>query len=193
MNAFDYALGLISILVSLALADIVISFHRLMRRARSIHWDGRVLVAAALVVLEIIRLWFAQWTLRDSADALTFSVYLGLFVQVMLLVLLAAAALPDEPDERFDLGTFYDANRRYFWGVFAAYQLTYFLLWLFVFGGTQASNKAAAGPIDWLRLLVPLGLYLMLAIVRRRWLDYAVPLLIIGFYLARYWNQTLAA
>lgn len=192
MNAFDYALGLISILVSLALADIVISFHRLMRRARSVHWDGRVLVAAILVVLEIVRLWFAQWTIRDSADALTFSVYLAIFVQVMLLVLLAAAALPDDPDERCDLGAFFDANRRYFWGVFAAYQLTYFLLWLFVFGGTQSSNVAAAGLIDWLRILVPLGLYLLLAILRQRSLDYAVPMLIIAFYLARYWNQTLA-
>jgi hypothetical protein len=38
----------------------------------------------------------------------------------------------------------------------------------------------------------PLAAYLILALVRRRWLDYVAPAVIIAFYLLRYWNQSLA-
>jgi len=80
MSPFDYALGLLTILMGLALADVAFSFHKLAVRAKDIRWDGRPVIAAVLVLLECVRLWFGQWTLRDSASALTFPVYLGLFV-----------------------------------------------------------------------------------------------------------------
>lgn len=193
MRPFEYALVLISILMGLALADIVVSFHRLVRSRETVKWDGRVLVATSLVMLEIIRMWFAQWTGRDLATAVTFGVYLGEFVQILLLVLLAFASLPDLVGECCDLGDFYERNRRYFWSVFAAYQASYFVLWLTVFGGTQATVGGTVTPLDWLRMVGPLVVYLILAFVRVRWLDYLAPALIIVFYLLRYWNQSLAA
>ena len=192
MRPFEYALVLISILMGLALADIVVSLHRLVRSQEPVKWDGRVLMATSLVMLEIIRLWFAQWTGRDLAKALTFGVYLGEFVQILLLVLLAFASLPDNVGESCDLGEFYERNRRYFWLVFAAYQTAYFALWLMVFGGTQATVGGAVSPIDWVRMAGPLAVYLMLAFVRQRSLDYLAPAVIMVFYLLRYWNQSLA-
>jgi hypothetical protein len=192
MTPFEYALGLVSILMSLALADIVLSFHRLLRHARTVKWDGRVLLAAALVILEIIRIWFAQWALRDYDVALGFPVYCALFGHILLLVLTAVACLPDEVGEGCDLGAFHDRNRRYFWGAFAASQLAYFCLWL-VFGGGQDSVGGPVGPMDWVRMLAPLFAFLLLAAVRARWLDYLVPAAVIVFYVWRYWGQTLAA
>jgi hypothetical protein len=192
MRPFEYALVLISILMGLALADIVVSFHRLIRPRETVRWDGRVLIATSLVMLEVIRMWFAQWTGRDLTSALTFGVYLGEFVQILLLVLLAFASLPDVVDENCDLGRFYEANRRFFWSIFAAYQATYFALWLTVFGGTQATVGGTVTPFDWLRMVGPLAVYIILAVVRVRWLDYLAPALVIGFYLLRYWNQSLA-
>jgi hypothetical protein len=193
MTPYEYALGLISILMSLALADIVVSFHRLVRSRAVVHWDGgRILVAAALVMLEIIRMWFAQWTGKDVAVAVTFGVYLGEFLQILLLVLLAYASLPDDVGEECDLKDFYEKNRRYFWLVFSAYQATYVFLWLTVFGGTQASVGGPVTAVDWFRMLGPLAVYLVLAFARLRWLDYAAPALVIVFYLLRYWNQSLA-
>ena len=189
MRPFEYALGLLTILVSLALADIVLSFHRLLRHARTVRWDGRVLVAAALVILEIVRLWFAEWSIRDIAVGQTFPVYLAQFVQILLLVLLAASCLPDEAEAHCDLYAFYDSNRRYFWGVFTLYQLVYFLLWLTVFGNTSSDWNSL---VNWFRVLGALVLYVLLSVTRRRWLDYAVPAFLIAFYLWRYWNQTLA-
>ncbi len=193
MRPFEYGLGLITILVSLALADLVMCFHRLLRNARRVTWDGRVPVAAALVVIEIVRLWFAVWTVRNLAQTGTFSIYLGQFVQVLLLVLLAAASLPDEVGETCDLRAFYESNRRYFWSVFALYQLSYFLLGLFVFGVRQASAGGSVDAFDLFRMLAPLALYTLLAFVRVWVLDYAIPVAIMIFYLVLYWNQALTA
>lgn len=190
MTPFEYALGLISILMSLALADIVMSVHRLMRHARTIKWDGRLLVATALVIVELIRMWFAQWTVRDVQELLSFPIYAALFIHILLLVLTAAACLPDEVADGCDLREFYERNRRYFWSVFATSQFAYFLLWL-VFGGTQASVGQGVGLFDWIRMLGPLAAFLLLASVRRPALDYLLPILLIGFYGWLYWPQTL--
>lgn len=191
MRPFEYGLGLITILISLALADMVMCFHRLLRAGPRVTWDGRVLVATALVVLEIVRSWYAEWTIRDLAQAEIFHVFLAQFASVIVLVLLAASSLPDEVGERC-LSAFYESNRRYFWSLFALNQLFYALLGLFVFGVQQ---NAAGGPIDvfnLFRMWVPFAIYLLLAFVRVRALDYALPLAIIAFYLFLYWDQTLA-
>lgn len=192
MQPFDYALGLLTILMGLALADIIFSFHKLAVRARSIRWDGRPLIAAALVVVECVHHWFAQWTLRTYSIALHFPVYFGMFVELMLLVLLATSCLPDDPGDDCDLGEFYDRRRRYFWGLFAAYQLLFFIWWIAFFGATTADGRMAAGALDWFRVIAPVIAFGLLALVRRRWLDYAIPALFIAFYLARYWDSTLA-
>jgi hypothetical protein len=193
MKPFDYALGLITILVSLGLAQIVLNLHKLLRRGGKVRWDGRPLVASVLVVVEIIRLWFAQWTTRDLAIAVTFPVTLANFCQMLLLVLLAASCLPDDVEDGRDLAIFYDGNRRYFWGSFAAYQLIYFLQWLFVYGGGQANVGGAVTAFDWLRILVPLAIYVTLTALRSRVLDYLGPLLVTAFYLWLYWGQSLAS
>jgi hypothetical protein len=192
MNPFDYSLGLLTILMGLALADVSFSFHKLAVRARTIRWDGRPLIAAALVIVECVRLWFGQWTLRNFSAALTFPIYFGLFVQMLLLVLLASACLPDEPTDDCDLGAVYERRRRYFWGLFAAYHALYFAFWL-VFGATNAAGTAPAGVVDWVRVLAPIAMFLLLAIVRVRWLDYLAPAAFIIFYIARYWHATLSA
>jgi hypothetical protein len=70
-------------------------------------------------------------------------------------------------------------------GAFAATQIAYFLLWQ-LFGGPISV-------LDWLRILVPLAAYLLLALIRKPLLDYIIPLLLIAFYVWRYWEQTLAA
>lgn len=191
MAPFEYAIGLISILMSLALADLVMSFHKILRHRKSVRWDGRIFVAAALVVLEVIRIWFAQWTIRDTQVVLIFPVYVYLFGHVLLLVLTALACLPDEVDDGCDLSAFYDENRRYFWGAFTATQGAYFAGW-FIFGGTQASSSAATGAIDWIRMIAPLAAFGLLVFVRSRFLDYAIPLLAIAFYTWLYWPQTLS-
>jgi hypothetical protein len=191
MRPFEYGLGLITILISLALADMVMCFHRLLRAGPRVTWDGRVLVAAALVVLEIVRSWYAEWTVRDLAQAEIFHVFFVQFLSVIVLVLLAASSLPDEVGEHCDLSAFYESNRRYFWGLFALDQLFYALLGLFVFGVQQNSTGGPIDPFNLFRMWAPFAAYVLLAVVRVRVFDYALPLAIIAFYLFLYWNQSL--
>lgn len=54
MAPFEYALGLFSVLVGLALADIAQKVHRLVRHARTISWDGRAILATMLVIIVIV-------------------------------------------------------------------------------------------------------------------------------------------
>jgi hypothetical protein len=184
MTSFEYALGLFSVLMALALGDIASNVHKLIRHCRTIRWDGRVILSALLVVVVIVRMWFAVWAIRDEGLVLVFPFYLSMFIELMILFLLAAHCLPDEPPADCDLGTFYEANSRSLWSIFALFQLSFFLHWLY-FGGLAASAASWAG------VLGVLGLYVLLALVRSKWLHHAVPLALIVYEIWRSWDRTL--
>ena len=184
MDPFDYALGLLAVLFGLALADIANSVHKLVRHGGSVRWDGRVVAATLLVIVIIIRLWFSIWSVRSFGSVLVFPFYLWMFVELMILFLLAANCLPDDPAPDCDLGTFYDGNRRIFWSIFAVFQLSYGLHWVY-FVGDGAPLRI------WAAVFVPLLLYVLLVFVRARWLQYAVPILVVGFEVMVNWNRSL--
>ena len=168
MTSFEYALGLFSVLMALALGDIAMNVHKLIRHCRTVRWDGRVVLSTLLVVVVIVRMWFALWSIRQVGMVLVFPFYLSLFVELMILFLLGASCLPDEPLADCDLANFYERNQRSLWMIFAAFQLSYFLHWLY-FGGVQAP------PSRWFAVLTPFAIYLLLAFVRNRWLHLAAP------------------
>ena len=72
MTPFDDAVGLMSILVSLALGDVAASLHKLLRRAGSVRWDGRVLLSVAFVITLLTGEWFSMWTIRTVKGVLSF-------------------------------------------------------------------------------------------------------------------------
>ena len=45
IRAFEFALGLFSVLIGLAIADVAASFHRLMRARPRVRWDPLTLLA----------------------------------------------------------------------------------------------------------------------------------------------------
>jgi len=187
MTPVDWALGMVSILLSLSLGDITLSFHRLMRFRRSVRWDSRVVIAACLVIQTIIRMWFLVWNVRNVDAVLSFPFYLSMFVEYMLLFLLAAACFPDEVEEGFSLASFYEANRRYFWSVFAIFQLSYWLHFIYF---------AHGAPGSFWRILIegaPLLLFGALVVWRARWLHILAPATLLAFYFTLFWSATLAA
>ena len=111
MGPFDYAVGLISILVGLALADVGGSLHKLLRQGRAVRWDGRVILSVTLVISVITGMWFSVWDLRTVNAVLWYPFYLTLFLEFMVLFLVCAACLPDDAVEDRDLGAFYEKNR----------------------------------------------------------------------------------
>jgi hypothetical protein len=183
MTPFEYALGLFSVLVGLALADIAQKAHRLVRHARTISWDGRAILATMLVIIVIISLWFAMWNIRERADILVFGFYLTLFLEMMLLFVLAANSLPDDAGQDCDMSAFYEGNSRTFWLSFAAFQLSFAAHWIY-FTRFQGSARG------WVFVIGPLAAFLLLAFVRKKALHYLLPAVLITAYLVLNWGET---
>jgi hypothetical protein len=191
MTPFDYAVGLVSILVGLALADVATSLHRLLRHASSVKWDGRVLLSVAFVIIKISGMWFVLWQVRAVKELLTFPFYLSMFLEFMVLFLACAACLPDEGAENCDLGIFYDKNRRYLWSLFVLFQVSFFLHWLYFVG-----FRGLPGPQLLLRgslVVVPLVLFVLLRNIRARWFHYLALVALVVLALCSYWAGSLTA
>jgi hypothetical protein len=189
LSPFDYALGLVSILVGLALADVAASVHRLLRQAWLVTWDGRVILCVVLVIITITGMWFEVWSIRNVKAVLSYPFYLSLFLEFMVLFLVCAACLPDEPAEACDLGAFYEANRIYLWLLFALFQTSFLLHWIY-FAGIHSTNYGRTILLGtWVAF--PLLVFVLLATIRSRWFHYTALLVLIAYRVLNYWNQTL--
>jgi len=124
-TAFEYAMGLFSVLIGLAVVDVATSFHRLARVHRSIEWDPLTLIVALYTLCTAIYMWFDLWGIRYFDAARRFPVYLSLVAQFFVLYLAAAASLPDEAGPITNLRTYYEGNRRYFWTLQTMFQAGY--------------------------------------------------------------------
>lgn len=125
MNAAEYVSVLVSIVIGLALADILTSVHKLFRAGRRVKWDWAAPLAAALVVMLLMMMWWSLYPAPaaggQAATPFTIGRFLPQFVLLVLLFLLAAGALPDDvPVEGVDLRAYYERNAAYFWSLFAA-------------------------------------------------------------------------
>jgi hypothetical protein len=192
MGPFDYAVGLISILVGLALADVGGSLHKLLRQGRAVRWDGRVILSVTLVITVITGMWFSVWDLRTVNAVFWYPFYITLFLEFMVLFLVCAACLPDDAVEDRDLGAFYERNRRYLWSLFALFETSVTLHWLYfrrhsAHPFTVGHSSLLAGAT----VCAPLFVFLLLAFVRPRRFHYAALVTLIVYYLYGYWSATL--
>ncbi len=186
MTPFEYVLAFVSIVVGLAVADLATSLHRLLRARDRVRWDWLALTAAGLAALAVLQFW---WSFYQTGHAPVWHVYgafLLLLAFVITLVLLAAAALPDEvPPGELDLRTYYDTNARYFWVLF-----TLFVSMAAVVSILPALGRVPVGVLFTGQLpnLSVVALASSLALVtRRRYHRIVVPLLtlVLGLLWAR--------
>lgn len=166
MSAFEYTSVMASIIVGLALVDILISLNRLIRAGGSVRWHWAAPVTAALITMTIIQIW---WSIYEPQDTpMTIGQFLPLLVELVLLFLLAASALPDEiPAGGIDLRLYYDRNSPYLWSLFAAS-----LAWATAGSAVewvQAGENPAVFVEQHLIDLFVLLLFVSLIFVRRLW------------------------
>jgi len=195
MGPFDYAVGLISILVGLALTHIVVSLHKLLRQGRAVRWDGRVILSVALAVIVITGMWFSLWSVRTVNALLWFPFYLTLFLEFMVLFLVCAACLPEDAVKSRNLVEFYEENQRYFWSLFSLFQAAFFFHWLYFRSLDVAQRSFAAyrsSVFVGVMVLAPLLLFVLLAFIRSRSFHYAALIALMVHYLYIYWGATLA-
>ena len=110
---FGYLAAFVTIVLALALSDLLVSVHRLLRARRRVHWRPLPLVLATFIALSLLTCFFELWDLTRWTSLS----YYGLVWQIAQYVpvfLAACAALPDEvPEDGLDLDEFYFAERRY--------------------------------------------------------------------------------
>ena len=172
VRAFEYALGIFSVLIGLAVADIAASFHRLLRHRSQVRWDPLVVLAAGYALCMAVYMWFDIWGVRHFAATRHFLFYVGLVVELFVLFLVAAASLPDEANGSADLRDYYAGNSRYFWSLVALFQAGYFAFGVYFAGGEPAGIPFWANVLMWTLMSAPLVIALALCIWRSRTLHY---------------------
>jgi len=186
VSPFEYLLLMVSILIGLAIADLSVSLHRLLRARSRIAWHWLPLAAALLVLLLILQFW---WEFYEMGHAAVWTRYWGFLILASALVsmfLLASAALPDViPDEGLDLSAYYDENRRYFWLLFALFTLL--ALAVDYVSGTDDAI-VSAGPLRVVPTLCIAALLASLAFVGRRGYHSVVVALLLVFF-GWQWSQ----
>jgi hypothetical protein len=191
LDMFAYVAAFVSIVLALALGDLVQSLHRLVRARAVVRWHWLPLVATGFVFLSVLSEFFSLWQFRGLV-ALSFFGLVGLMSVATLVALAACAALPDEvPAEGLDLRAFYFGNRRYLYGVLALayaadFARTTVLYWTPGEGAwhvaRQLAVRSTSGAI--------IATLLLLAWTPRRWLHAAglAGLLALGYFAFQAWE-----
>lgn len=187
-TGFEHAVELVTILLGLALADVAISLHKLLRGGRNVKWDARVILAVIYVLILVVSMWFSLWALHDPAVLRGFPFYLTFFAEFIILFLICAACLPDECGDECDLGAFYERNHRYFWTLVTLFYLS-FLSHGLVFNRNPDRSVYLFGAA---RAGLPIIGTAILIFFRGRMLHLVILALLIAYRLYLYWSRTLS-
>jgi hypothetical protein len=169
MSGAEHIGVFISIILGLAVADLCVSFNRLLEAGSRVRWDWLAPMAALVALLKILVQWFEWFPLaRLAPTQITFEVFLLVVAGSVLMFLVAAAALPDRADEAVvDLRGYYAHAARRYWLLYAAQYLMprALVIWLVM----QVYHRPVAWS-DEIRSLVTVAIALLLAFARNRWL-----------------------
>lgn len=186
IRAFEYAMGVFSVLIGLAIADIATSFHRLMRSSAAVRWDPLTLAAALYTLCAAVYMWFDIWGVRNFAATRHFLFYLALVAELFVLFLAAAASLPDDAQGEVDLRAYYTRNRRYFWSLMTLFQLGYTAFGIY-FGSSYSGRLSRALEIRmWSQMAAPCVISLVLLLLPSRVVHYVGLALLFAVMLLHY-------
>lgn len=114
MSAFEYLSVLLSIILGLAITQVLQGYRSLLLSRRDVRRYWPTLIWSGLVLLFAIQAWWASFGLEDQRDW-RFGTFLVILVQMALIYMLAAVVLPDVADgTEIDLRQHYEAQQRPF-------------------------------------------------------------------------------
>jgi len=120
LDAFSYLSVLLSIILGLAIAQVLQGYRALLLARGRIHGDPAPLIWSGLVLLFVAQAWWASFGLnaRTNWDFLDFA---AILLQMGLLYMLSALVLPDVPaGEPVDLARHFDRHRKSFFAFLIA-------------------------------------------------------------------------
>ena len=123
-DMFAYLAAFVTILLALALSDMVQSTHRLLRARKAVRWDPLPIMAALVVFLSLLSEFFVLWQ-EVGVARFTYYDLVWLVLNPLLVALAACSVLPDEvPSGGLDMREYYFDHRRYLYTVLAVQQGT---------------------------------------------------------------------
>ena len=158
IDMFAYLAAFISVVLALAISDLVTSLHRLIRARRRVKWSLTALIAALTVFMAILEEFFGLWRFT-GVQRFTYFDLLTLIVPAILLSIAAMTVLPDEvPAGGLDLAEHYMDCRRLLYSLQALWVLGIFIRLLDLFESatgrrTSAFEMAAMFPWQTIPLL----------------------------------------
>jgi hypothetical protein len=190
IRAFEFAVGVFSVLIGLAIADIATSFQRLLGSEIRIKWDPLALLAAAYALCMAIYMWFDLWGVRNFAATRQFLFYICLFSELFILYLIAASSLPADGVSH-DLRDFYTRNRRRFWFLVVLFQVGYVLAGFYFISGEIARRSGMVIALGLIQMAAPLVLALILYWTTSRVVHYIGVVLLFAVMLIHYGNASI--
>jgi len=114
-DAFNYLAVLFSIILGLAVTEILQGFRRLLLTRNRVRLYAPAVIWALTLLLSLSQTWWAMFGLRVHAEW-TFAMYGAVLLQTIILYMVAALALPDQPDggEAEMRATYYEHARPFF-------------------------------------------------------------------------------
>jgi hypothetical protein len=120
MDAFAYLSVLISIILGLAIQQVLQGYRALIMSRHRIRFYAPPLIWSVLILLMVAQNWWGSFGLAGRTEW-SFALFATILVQTILLYMLAAIVLPDIPaDDPIDLRDHYYREARAFFGIAAA-------------------------------------------------------------------------
>jgi hypothetical protein len=120
MSQFEYLSVLVSIIIGLALTQLLSGLARLIQLRRRIAMHATTLCWIAILFLVDIQVWWVAFERRDSHEWMFFAFLLYLLIPICVF-LLSYLVLPDLGDEdNADLRANFEDNQPWFFGLLAA-------------------------------------------------------------------------
>lgn len=117
MSPFDYLTILVSIVIGLAIANVLARLAVVITARERVDFYWPPVAWAIWLFFVAVQHWWAQWSVRHTREWNFGTFWLELLVPV-LLFLLSALVLPErEENGRLDLGEWYFHNRAWFFGI----------------------------------------------------------------------------
>jgi hypothetical protein len=138
MDAFGYLSVLLSIILGLAITQVLQGFRGLMLARTRVHAYWPCIAWAVLLLVIDVQVWWAMYDLRFR-EAWSFVGFAAVLAQTVPLYLLAGLVLPDTGIEgQVDLRTHYYANHRWFFTILGLLLVTSITKQLVLFGNLPA-------------------------------------------------------
>jgi hypothetical protein len=120
MDAFSYLSVLLSVILGLAIQQVLLGYRALALARGNIRWYAPPLIWSALVILLVVQHWWAMFALATRTEW-SFAQFGAALVQTALFYMMAAIVLPDVRQEgATDLREHYYREAPLFFGVSAA-------------------------------------------------------------------------